>query len=333
MRQHTMQFANFILRFGEKKFLLDYLDTVVIPAITSKKIVRRYGRKTKFKLVDTNIVRLESGDKPVFGVYGRLVKDTLLVRTQLLIEGDTLVKDESSMRSSPSSFFLLVINNHRLVYFPETPHAPDLKAFKATIQYFLDEEHRRYIRKLISTPIGAPFPRSVSEAYFENPAPTLEVVPLGGGKDLVEFLRQYKVLKKISLRVVRPNPELDGAEILGELVEYTKKLEADSSTLISESKGGLSVDAAIETAKDAIETGSVFVTTNGTDKLGNQLQGNNEKFIITRNLAAIPPDDSGTAAKMYDALKKLGDEQIVKVPSISLSKVNADFLEAQSLSE
>ena len=132
MRRDTAAFANFICRFGDEKVLLDYAEEIVIPAFTHDTYVRSYGKHTHYHFYKVKFVKLdEIAGIPVFALAGRFVKDTMLTRHQVFEEQVGLIQDEQEMRSSPSAFFVLILNNHRLIYFPETPHAPEFNSFAA----------------------------------------------------------------------------------------------------------------------------------------------------------------------------------------------------------
>src|ERR1700723_2454744 len=138
MRQHAATFANFICRFGDQKVLLDYAKEIVLPAFFDDTYIRSYGKKAQFFFHEVEQVVL-NGDKenPILGISGRFIKNTYLTREQIFDPEKGIVLDPANIQSSPSAFFLLILNNHRLIYFPETAHAPDLKTFRATLYDFI----------------------------------------------------------------------------------------------------------------------------------------------------------------------------------------------------
>lgn len=46
-KKSELEFANFILRFGQERVLMDYLEEIVIPAFSSG-LERSYGETTYF---------------------------------------------------------------------------------------------------------------------------------------------------------------------------------------------------------------------------------------------------------------------------------------------
>ena len=208
MRKHNATFANFICRFGNDKVLLDYAYEIVIPAFTRDTFIRSHGT-THYHLYEAEVMTLDhSTQPPILALAGRFIKDTKLRRYQIFDDELGLVRDEQSMSSAPSAFFVLILNNHRMAYLPETPHAPDLKAFEATVRHFLIKRYEQFINEMYTqtqTGAGEREGKITKKALREtHPRPTLEVVPLTGADSIEQFVRRYDRLKKIDFRIVRP---------------------------------------------------------------------------------------------------------------------------------
>jgi hypothetical protein len=127
----TVSFANLICRFGEKFVLLDLANEIVIPAFIDTTLRRKYGATNYFFLEVTikEIAGPKSTDIPLLVVYGRLVKDTVLTSEQVYTPEHGLEPAAESIPSSPSSFFALILNNHKVMYMPEMAYAPTIGAF------------------------------------------------------------------------------------------------------------------------------------------------------------------------------------------------------------
>jgi hypothetical protein len=147
-RMHAVSFANFVCTFGDRKFLLDYADEIVLPAFLDESLVRTYGESTAYFFYQAGLIRLKGESGSVLGIAGHFIKDTVLRRTQVFRPDGGLVHDEAEMPSAPSAFFLLLLANHKLIYVPETPYAPDLTAFTATVSNFLRVKHKAFINDL-----------------------------------------------------------------------------------------------------------------------------------------------------------------------------------------
>ena len=144
-KKFNLELGNFICRFGSKKVLLDLADEIIIPAFTDPNLSRGFG-KTKYFFHEVKLVAIpNTSQKPILGIIGRFVKDTTLEREQIFKEGKGLIKDSSSIKSSPSSIFLLILHNHRLLYVKETKYAPSKETFGHTALNFIRKKYSIFI--------------------------------------------------------------------------------------------------------------------------------------------------------------------------------------------
>lgn len=320
MRQKNATFANFICRFGENKVLLDYLEEIVIPAFTKDTYVRSYGKKTHYHFYEVGLVNL-SNDKnnPVLALAGRFIKNTELTRHQIFDTKEGLIKSERHMRSAPSVFFVLILNNHRLIYFPEMPNAPDLKAFKATAEQFLRFRHKEYIDQLYDRSLGEGEKVTKKALYEKHPNPTLEVIALTGADDVAQFIERFELLRRIDFRLVLPNDDIDAGEILDQVRELGQGLNADRTNVTTANSEGLDIGASIEAVTEATKTGNQDVRLSGKDRNGNALSGNNEKFQISAPIDEIPPTRSGLIDRLYRIYCELSDSGAIRGPGVGRS--------------
>lgn len=317
MRKHSASFANFICRFGEKKVLLDYAEEIVIPAFTRDTYIRSFGQTTHYHFYDVSLVNVSDDEEvPVLALAGQFIKDTELTRHQIFDNKRGLVKDERHMRSAPSVFFLLILNNHRLVYFPETPHAPSLKSFAATAQNFLKRRHKEYIEELYRQQKEADEKVTKKALYLTHPVPSLEVIALTSSEGVSEFVRRYKTLKQIEFRLVLPNDDIDAGEILGQIREFGKELNSTQTKLRTSNSDGLDIDASVEAVQGATATGNQEVKLSGLDEDGNALSGNNEEFQVSAPLDEIPAARSGLINRLYAIYNSLAQADALRAPPV-----------------
>lgn len=315
MKQHNATFANFICRFGDDKVLLDYAKRIVIPAFTKDTYVRSYGKKTHYHFYETELLNLsEDDDVPIMVLAGRFVKQTELTRTQIFDSEQGLVQDEATLLSAPSAFFVLILNNHRLIYFPETPHAPDLNAFRVTAQQFLRQRHQEFINKTYEKSRDDNMPLTKKSLYETHPRPSLEVVPLTGKSDITAFMRRFEKLKKINFRVVRPNDDINAGEILSQVRELSDALGSTSTKLTASSGEGLDINAAIEAVTEATSSGNQDVTVSGIDTNGNALSGNNEHFRLSAEIESVPLRKASLVKRLVDKFSQLVSDGTINAP-------------------
>lgn len=173
-RTPSVTFANLICRFGDRHVLLDLAREVVLPAFADTSLRRPYG-STSYFFFGIKLSEFENPDTdagvPLLVLYGQFVKDTILTRTQVFSPDVGLVSDEESMPSAPSAFFALVLNSHKLVYLPETPHAPPLGTFGSTVQHFLRLKHREHINALYDQARNTEEPKTKKRSTTRFPYP------------------------------------------------------------------------------------------------------------------------------------------------------------------
>jgi hypothetical protein len=313
MRQHVASFANFVCRFGEEKVLLDYVEDIIIPAFVDDKMIRSYGR-THFFFYETKLVVLDDEPaSPVLGIAGRFIKNTQLTREQIFDPVKGLVHDEASMPSAPSAHFVLVLNSHRLIYFPETAHAPDLNTFGATALAFIREKHKDFINRRYNELKEDGEKVTKKQLYIDHPAPSLEVVPISGDEEIAAFVRRYSVLKKIELRLIEPNDEIDGEELFNEIRDYLRPLQPDTTKIEIRNPDGLDVEEAVPRIQAATQTANQEVKLTGLDENGNNLTGDNHTFKVGAPIEVIPPTSKGLTQKLYSTFETLKASGTIKI--------------------
>lgn len=312
-----IEFANFICRFGEKKVLMDLAEEIVLPAFLSDNI-RAYG-DTRYFFYQTQLIELQKGTTPILGIAGRFVKDTILEREQVFEEKVGLKRDHQAIRSAPSTIFVLILNNHKLIYLHETANAPNLNAFKATAEKFMMEKYRAYLnktydeRKLLEENITKKdMMKDLTEEY---PRPTVEIVPLSSESSFEEFIKQYYILRNLQIRLLQTNNELDMNEFFLQVRDQMDVIGSRQTTLIHNNPEGLSKDEVIKKLSPVAGQGNAQISLEGKDAQGDILKGNNDNFKIKVPIGQVEENVSGAALQLYDIFRKL-----VKRGTLSVSK-------------
>jgi len=323
-KSRNLNFANFICHFGDKFEMLDLVEEVIIPAFTLP--LRRKYSHTEYFFHEVSLFNLGSRHSPVAALAGRFVKDTRIHREQVL-KGGALVPDRRSMESAPSAFFVLILNDHKLIYMPETKGAPSIEAFRSTVQKFASNTHKIFadqqyqdVKHLDSQTTR----NSILELF---PKPTIEVIPLSSEASLDSFIKKFNVLSEIRVRLIDPNGELDNEELFDDLQRSKDNLGAKTTEVTHRNPKGMSKNNAVKQLKVAAQRGNTEITVGGKDLQGDKLSGNNDHFKLSVSVKDIPITIGGAAEKLYETLKSVVKKGILAVgkpladPTLKIAKI------------
>lgn len=319
----SMEMGNLICRFGRDKVLLDMADEIVLPCFFDEKLVRSYSKTSYFFHEVSPVLLNNEASESVVGIAGRFIKDTTLEREQIFEEGKGLVKDAGSMRSSPSAIFLLILNNHRLIYVKETRDAPSKESFRSTLLSFLRDKHKEYIEEEYKSLNAAREEDANAERitkkdlHESTPRPTLELIPLTSEDSIEEFVRKYSILKTIEISLSDRNDENDNDPFF-EAMQKKKDAIGSTKTLVKHNNSkGLDKDEAISEIAEATEQGNQTVKLSGIDNEGDILRGNNDNFQLRKPLDDLSSKPANAASDLYESFVGLVKSGLVKVPETS----------------
>lgn len=328
MRKHELTFANFICKFGLRNNLLDYAEQVVLPSFMTNEVVRTYGRTQyifhKVKLVE--LAKKKSG-MPVLALCGHFIKDTNLVREQVF-DGARLSANKAVMQSSPSAFFILLLHNHRLLYYAETAHAPPLAQFQTTVEYrmravwrtFIDESYERLGKKTTK-----------KELRNINPPPIVSVVPLAKRGEVPNLLKQLSKITSMKFYLLRPNDEPRADIALGSLEERFSRAGPQSLTVTASDSKGMDLAESRDIIGEALEDPSLELNVKGTYKSGEKATIENKDLALSEHVSPAPSDKK-MSKKLYKKFRDLVASGAVISPAPSrkakeiIMKIAATFL-------
>jgi len=313
MRKQYVEFANFICRFGEKAVLLDRRDIVQSAILgSSNRYFRKYG-DAKYFLHRATFIEL---DDPELGkvpaLAGRIVKDTILRAEQLYSQG-RLTQASTAMPSAPSSFFVLILHNHRLLYVREMAGSPTLEQFGLTVQTMLRSRWKEFVRDDSEWLSSDATTIKARESLL--PRPTVTVVPFASSSDIVEQVGRFDVLSEVSITFNGTNHEIDNDDFFRKWQDLAGGLGSDKSRMRFSSADGLNQEAAKSDVTDAKASGNQRVALKGKDALGNKLVVTDEDFQLRSALPAkIKKQVPSVARKLYDTFLEIIGLKLVPVP-------------------
>jgi len=319
----SMEMGNLVCRFGDEKVLLDLADEIVLPCFFGKRLVRSYD-KTSYFFHDVSQVMLHDGKhEKVIGIIGRYIKDTTFEREQIFEQEKGLVKDSESMRSSPSAIFLLVLNNHRLIYVKETKNAPPKESFRATLLYFIKNKHKEYINNEYNRLKRAhqenqEEPQITKKDLYERcPIPTMDLIPLTSEDSIEQFVKKYSILKVIEISLSDRNDENDNDPFFEALQKRKDAIGSNNSIVKHSNSKGLDKNNAISEIAEATMQGNQNVKLSGVDGDGDTLRGNNQEFELKKPLHKLSLTPKNAASELYNSFLGLVEDGIIKIPETS----------------
>lgn len=294
MRKHELQIANFVCTFGQNKDLIDHIDDIVIPSFFSDTQIRSYG-DTTFYIYEPKWIELGSGANSELAIMGRFVKDTVLKREQILNNGK-LLENHGEMQSTPSAFFILVLSDHRLLYFAETSFAPELNAFASTMQIFLRRVWRDLLRKKHKE---EGVTKTHKDLRIEYPMPVLSVLPVAKSDQIDKLMREFERIEKIRFRLIRPNQETDASEVFQSVRDRFQPLSPSRLDVEMADSDGLKKDESISAVKEATSGLNTDVIVTGVDSQGNRIKADNDEFALRIPIEDPPEAEQPLAKKLF----------------------------------
>jgi hypothetical protein len=320
-----IEFGNYTLKFGSKDVLLDHFDNIVFPSFLEMKYIRKLKDKGDYFFLDTKLIILNDDIKdPIVGISGRIVKNTMLHRDQVFSNGD-LVDDEKSLETAPSSSFLLILNNHRLLFCREMTGAPTLQNFQSTSDCFLKWSYLDYINKVHDDSKEAMKKDSDNKITTKKslqtliPKPFLRITPLADKQDLDEFIGRFNQIDTLSIKLLPTNrEEIDNDDFWSELGRKRDEMNSNSTRVdFSNPKEGLDSESVLSQARSATSLGNSEVKLKGTDEQGDTIRGNNEDFSLTVDLEDLPKDAIAAAKLKYIQFKNLVSSGVISLPIVA----------------
>ncbi len=305
-----IEIGNLVIKFGDAYNLLDLLSEVVMPAFFDATLIRTHS-ETSYLFYKPELLEVEG--EPL--IAGRLVKDTVLEREQLLKDGE-LREASGTLPSSPSSLFVLLLGCHRLLFVRQHRGSPTLDNFRTTLSRFLKKCHRAFLESKAkqNDPESGEKPK-MRELVRMFPYPHVDLTPLGSHESIQTFIQKFKRIDTVTAKLLETNSEIDNDGMFKSLRASQKRMRSVRTSLHYENKKqGLNPS---ETEKQLIalsKQGNHDMRVTGVDSSGEKLEGNNDSFKVKIPIADLPEDLSEAAAVLHERFLGLKKNKIITVP-------------------
>lgn len=318
--QQNLNIANFICKFGHDKVLLDLAHDVVIPAFLSE--FHRSYKDIKYFLTDTSLIDVSDKGRTELALIGRFVKLSKVSRDQVY-EGGKIVKDKRELDTAPTSLFVLLLSNHKLLYVRETSGAPSIETFATTIESFISVQLKNWINGEHERLKEAGKKVTKKKLYETYPLPEVNIVELSSEFTINQFVKKFSVLNSVEIKLVDTNHEIDNSPLFDRLRNVKDNLGADSLTVKNEKKGllGLKKAYAAKLVAGPAEEGNSRITLRGLDSEGDKLQGNNDEFKLSVPIE-LPSKVQTASARMIDVYNKTLGAGLITIKEASKASMS-----------
>ncbi|UDQ77111.1 hypothetical protein LJQ72_05960 [Pectobacterium brasiliense] len=320
-----LEFGNYTLKFGDNFVLLDFLDEIVMPSFYEMNYVRSIKNRSDYFFINTEMVILDDSEEhPVIGIQGRIVKNTVLSRDQI-ISGNEIIEDYDELETAPSSIFLLILNTHRLILCKEVSGAPSVENFRSTSQYCLTQRWNDYIDEIYKEEKefrkNSDLPRLTKKSLREDiPTPKLRITTLTDKKSLEDFIELFEKINRVSIKLLPTNQEeIDNDDFFwqefGEIREQMNSQQA--SVLFTNPEDGLRHNAVLEQLESSSSLANSEFTLKGFDEAGDIMKGNNDNFSLTCEVKNLSKDINEAIPECYKEFEGLVADERIRLPKIS----------------
>lgn len=311
-REHTqIEIGNLVVKFGLDLNLLDLLAEVVAPAFFDAELRRTYS-ETSYLFYKPEF--LEIDNEPV--IAGRLVKDTVLERQQLLVDGE-LEAASGTLPSSPSSLFVLLLGCHRLLFVREHRGSPSMDNFRTTLSKFLKIRHRAFLEAKAKVPDPETREKpKMKDLIAMYPYPSVDLTPLGSNESIHSFLQKFKRIETVTAHLLETNNELDNELMFKSLRASQTRMKSRRTSLHYENKKhGLNSAETEQQLTELSKQGNHAMRVTGVDPNGEKLEGNNDNFKVKIPVHNLPDDLQAASAELIHHFDGLKNNQIITVPN------------------
>lgn len=305
--------ANFTCTFkveGKTEPMLKYFEKIIYPAFNCKNLIRSTNKGlTRFHLTDVHLINFGQ----TIALIGKHVKRTIVTLSPDFNENQGFFGDEEKKPSAPYSTFIILLDNHRIIYYRNKPGAPTLQNFQSTSRKIINEyvvQKRKELKKELKE--NKNIYNNKKYKYIEEfsnevllkkyPLANLNIVPIESKMLVEEAFKNIHKISNVRFKFFIPNNEaVDYNNFFASCTKIVKETGSKSMTQ------NLSSPEKVDVIENAIKTSG-----GKTDYKINAINENKESFTITPDSVSetipLSIDENDTietqTKKVYNCLKE-----------------------------
>ncbi len=322
--------------------MLNFFEHIVYPALNNSKIYKQ-TKRNKYYISDLKVIKLENGP---FALVGKHIKKTILDIYPDYNAEEGFIGEQSSAPSAPDSNFILLLNNHRLIYYSSKSGAPTISSFSSTIKYMIND----YVSKQRSTILnlikelspkqaiekGALYKNETNNKnkyfryeydgeFYKNiidfkiryldvkfPFPETNIIPIESQALIEEAFNNIKKIKKVEFKFYKPNNDvLDFDSIFEQSYSILEKSNSTSVKTVLNSPEEISVVKSAINSSNGKTSYKIDATSKNDEPIQLIPDKVSEKVIITvENSDNIENESASVYNQVKDktAVKEISDD-------------------------
>lgn len=308
--------------------MVSRLNDIVIPAFL-KGYHRRYSRSYYF-FHDCRLINLASKENPIYALSGIFIRDVTLERSYTFDPSLGLQYDRRDLESAVFSYFTLVLHNHKLLFLPVTPDAPDINKFATSVRSFLTQSREDYVRREKSRrkDLGIK-PYSLKVLREENPKPIVSVDYLLSKQKITHYLKRFQKLQRISLTILDTNQEPSLGPLFEQIRGNFDPLDPDKKEIDLRRKDGFNTEIAEKPLHEASEGGDADIKMQGKMEPNVKATVSGEELKERHEMEHLSPDREEQDRRNYQIFQNEQEAGNIREDEVHPSAV-ADRIDANS---
>lgn len=220
--------------------------------------------------------------------------------------------------------FVLILENHRLLYVREVSGAPSIATFKTTCSTFLRQNHRKFIdvtaeKNRADRKNDNDIPRMTKRSLIEKyPYPELRITPLTDCDNLRDFVSKFRTIDELGIKLLPTNREdIDNDGFWSALGKTRERMGSNQASVhFSNRKDGLDDAEVYEQCDSATKLANSDLKLKGTDEHGDTLKGNNDDFHLSVDVPKLSQRVTDAAQNLVGKFVQLITDRVIIVPNI-----------------
>ncbi len=333
---YNLEIANFVFKVG-KKGLLDTFEQWFYPIIEEAEIEDLTLSETN-KLFFHDIHFKDYEGIPI--MYGRLVREATIKSRQKL-NGTELIDDNNEMTTHPSSFFVLMLDAHKLLWVREMNRAPKLSDFNSIIKRIFIKHRSRYIREELKKhkeelyiefgkkrfktnskekELFEKRKREFRERIYFETHEEINVTPISDQRQLEQKIKSLESINHLKIKLLPTNNEIanENKKFLSKYEILNQKIGSINSNV--EFTGGdqtLNKEVVIDLYKNSSK-GTMEAEIKGVTKEGDVVKFKNSDDSTTfkrRIENYLRKNSQNTIAQIIDMFQSVIQAKIIMLPN------------------